>query len=144
MGIMLILAGLTTGAAFALINNANIRATENLLDQIANGLEAYALDHAIYVPSDTARPLWYSLECDHDYADDILPKFKHHEELDDIADPLHPDQTLAHFIYRDSWKTALRYECTGNFRTAVIRSAGRDRQIGTADDITKTISKTLE
>ena len=153
MGIMLILAGLTTGAAFALINRSNNKGAENLLEQIANGLEAYSLDHAMFVPSDddeSSRPLWYALEHDGEYVD-VIAKFKYYEKdplpntnIYDIPDPLDPNKNLTHFIYLDPWKTELHYECTGNFRTATITSAGRDKVIGSGDDITKTVVKGLE
>lgn len=151
MGIMIILAGLTTGAAFALINRSNNKGAENLLEQIANGLEAYSLDHAMFVPTTgtddddevSSRPLWYALEHDGGYIE-VIHKFKFHEEGDDIDDPVNPGQSLARYNYCDPWKTGILYECTGNFRTATITSAGRDKVVGSGDDITKTVIKGLE
>jgi len=155
MGIMIILASLTTGAAFALINRSNNKGAENLLEQIANGLEAYSLDHAMFVPVDlpysttspispNSRPLWYALEHDGGYIE-VISKFKQADEAV-LSDPLNDDQNLTHFVYQDPWKTEIHYVCsqTDGFRTATITSAGRDKQIGTDDDIIKEVVKGLE
>jgi len=146
MGIMIILAALTTGAAFALITHSHVKNTDALLQNIKNGLIAYSNDYYVFVPSDTlrsSRPLWYALEHDGAYIE-VSPKNKYHETGDDISDPLNPAQTLPFFIYRDAWKTELRYTCTGGFKKAVIQSAGRDKQFDTGDDISETVIKELE
>ena len=146
MGIMILLAALTTGAAFALITHPQVKNTETLLQNIKNGLMAYSNDYYIFVPSDSdrsSRPLWYALEHDGGYIQ-VGPKNKYHRTGDDIPDPLNPTRTLPFFIYRDAWKTELRYTCTGSFKKAVVKSAGRDKQFGTDDDISETAVKDLE
>jgi len=137
MAIIVILASIVTGGTIALVKRAQRSNTNSLLDQLANGLDAYKRDHRMYLPSDSqlsSRPLWYALEYEGDYGVGTGDKNKVY--IGNFLD-LDSGATVADFVYRDGWKSRLRYTCTSPWMSYLIESAGPDGKFGTADDETK-------
>jgi len=139
IGIIIFLAAAVAGASYALLKGSQRKATENLFEQLASGLDAYRVDHRMYVPSEptnpndiSSRPLWYALEHDAHYVE-ISGKFKQKDtETIDYA----TGDTVAFYIYIDGWRKPIRYTCEQPWRQFRIESAGPDRKWGTADDVT--------
>ena len=136
MSIMLILGTIVTGATMAMLKRVHHKNTENLLMEIARGLEQYEDEHHIFLPSDTdqsSRPLWYALE----HETGLIEIEGENRFMEDTFTDPATNQGAAHFLYRDGWKLPLRYTCTDPFIEFVLRSAGPDGLFDTADDVIK-------
>ena len=140
MGIMLMLASALVVASFRLQTRGQIEGTKGVLEQLAQGLEAYRITHRMYVPGDPGNasdisswPLWYAVEYDGDYVT-VADQYK--EEHGDFENPA----TGAHVtIYRyvDAWGNPLVYECVGACQSFTLISRGKDLVLETGDDIVK-------
>lgn len=130
MAIITILAGGLVGGAFAVVRHTKHKNTDNLLEQLANGLEVYYDDHRMYPPGNedqnTAR-LWYALEKEGNYVEVGGSNKVDYDEGPDTTD----------WRYEDGWSTELFYDSDYPYDSYDLRSAGPDKVWGSDDDVTK-------
>jgi prepilin-type N-terminal cleavage/methylation domain-containing protein len=139
-------------ASFAAAKSAQIKGTRGIMQQIANALAAYKLDHGMFVPAqpswiadnpvlDSTYPLWQALELDGKYF--AAPAAN---KLAGDKDPY--DSSITRYKYVDAWEKPLWYQCPplkynkatgqwdpdgGDFSRFRLVSSGPDKVLGAAD-----------
>ena len=130
MAIITILAGGLVGGAFAVVRHTKHKNTENLLEQLTNGLHVYHDDHRQYPPgnaSDNTQPLYEALQEDGNYVEVSGANKVDYDDDPDVTD----------WRYEDAWGTELRYVCEYPHDSYELSSAGPDKVWGSDDDVTK-------
>ena len=135
MAIITIIVSSITVAAYSIFKLSQKKATRNLFETIDVALEQYKQEYRMYVPQDFERstyPLWHALEYEGGYR--FNPESKHKEIGTTFTDPA-SDTQIRRYLYIDSWKTHIRYECAPPYSRYKLRSRGPDLEADTGDDI---------
>ena len=145
MAIITIIVSSITVAAYSIFKLSQKKATRNFFETIAVALEQYKQEYRMYVPAedengpldtpnDSTYVLWQALEYEGGYR--FHPESKHKEIGTTFTDPA-SDTQIRRYLYIDSWKTRVYYECDRPYTQYRLRSRGPDLEADTGDDIEK-------
>jgi len=153
MAIMTIIASAITVAAIGAYANSQVKGTRNFFEKISAAMAQYRDIHrmnvALVVRNDPGVPstssstydawraqsscgLWQALEYEGIAGFSADPKFK--EKWDAFANPQTGEKT-ARFRYVDAWRNPILYLCPPPYASFELRSAGKDLEWNTEDDI---------